>query len=285
MGLRRRLLFGGYRLLRGTGYFAVSARRRPAATVIMLHRVNDHDPSDLTTPTPVFEEMLRVVTTEYRVRSLPDLIGDLRAGRQIEPLTVSITFDDGYRDDLTVAAPLLLKYRVPATFFVVTGHVDTGRPFPWDGGAGSRNPVLTWDEVRELSSLGFDIGAHTVHHVNLGEVGLETARAEVTGSKARIEEILGRETTLFAYPFGGRAFIRGEVRALAREAGFHCCCNGFGGKVLSGSDPFSLDRAPMYRTVTELLMELDNFMVYDEPRQRFRPFGIARDEPVDRRAG
>ena len=183
-----------------------------------------------------------------------------------------VTFDDGYRDNLRVAAPLLLKHGVPATFFIATGHVDSGRPFPWDGEAGERNPVMTWDEVRELAGLGFDIGAHTVNHVNLGKVGVEEARVEIAGSKRRLEEMLGREVTLFAYPFGGSDCIRPEVRPLVREAGLHCCCNGYGGKVGAGSDPFSLDRVPMYPSATELLMELDDFMVYHDGRQTLTPF-------------
>lgn len=272
MGIRRELLFGGYRLLRATGYLRLKTRLRPRASVLMYHRVNDHDGSDLTTPTAVFEEMLPKLARECRVISLSDLVRTLERGGRIEPRTVVITFDDGYRDNLRVAAPLLARHGLPATFFITSGHVDSGRPFPWDGSSGADNPVMNWAEVRELAGMGFDIGAHTVNHVNLGQVPLAEARAEIAGSKARLEEVLGREVTLFAYPFGGRAFIREEVRAIVREAGFRCCCNGYAGKVRAGSDPMSIDRNPMYPSTIELFMDIDEFSVFRDGRQVVTPF-------------
>jgi len=272
VGIRRSLLFSGYRLLRATGYLRLKTRLRPRASVLMYHRVNDYDGSELTTPTAVFAEMLQRLARECHVIPLSDLVRTLECGGAIEPRTVVITFDDGYRDNLKVAAPLLARHGLPATFFIATGHVDSGRPFPWDGSSGADNPVMTWDEVRELAGMGFAIGAHTVNHVNLGKATLAEARAEIVGSKARLEAVLGREVTLFAYPFGGKAFIRDEVRAIVREAGLHCCCNGYAGKVRAGSDPFSLDRNPMYPSTTELFMDIDEFSIYRDGRQIVTPF-------------
>lgn len=73
-------------------------------------------------PAPRFEEHLRVVTSEWRPIALRDLVEAIEARRNLPARSVVVTFDDGYRNVLTTALPLLRKYSVPVTLFVVTHH-------------------------------------------------------------------------------------------------------------------------------------------------------------------
>lgn len=78
----------------------------------------------------VFEQHLRTLKGHYRVVPLRELVDVFQRGEPPPPRAVAITFDDGYRNNLSHAAPLLKKYGMPATFFVTTGFVD-GTHRPW----------------------------------------------------------------------------------------------------------------------------------------------------------
>jgi peptidoglycan/xylan/chitin deacetylase (PgdA/CDA1 family) len=94
-----------------------------APRILMYHRFGDADtPRRLSQG--LFEEHLDYLTRHFRVRRLADVIEALREGRPIEPRTVVLTVDDGYADFVEYAYPLLQKYEVPATVFVVSDFLD-----------------------------------------------------------------------------------------------------------------------------------------------------------------
>lgn len=269
MSFRRNILFGGYRIVRRAGVFRLRSKALGCANVICFHRVNDRVSDSLTTPVAVFDELIRIIRAEYKPLPMNCLVGKLRAGDSLPANAVAITFDDGYKDNRTTAAPILAKYEVPATFFLTSGYIDTDRVFPWDQDSPVKHAMMTWSEVRELVSMGFDIGGHTVNHIDLGCSPIDDAEREIVGCKERIEREIAREIEAFAFPFGRADAIRDEVVDIVRRAGFHSCWSAYGGKVTAGSDRYRLERVPMYPTVTEMLMELDSFMTYYQGRMKF----------------
>jgi peptidoglycan/xylan/chitin deacetylase (PgdA/CDA1 family) len=104
---------------------------------------------------------------------------------------------------------------------------------------------MTWDEVRSLHRRGFDIGAHTRTHIDLGAVTGALAREEIAGSRAKLEAELQAPIETFAYPYGRRGNITDANRALVKAAGFRCCCSSYGGVNPRGMDPFRLHRVPI----------------------------------------
>jgi len=101
--------------------------------VLLYHRVAD-DPIDsqlLAVSPKNFDSHLKELSENYRVISLYELIEELQQG-VLNPDTVALTFDDGYLDNLTNALPLLEKYKLHATVFVVTGMVGSEQEFWWD---------------------------------------------------------------------------------------------------------------------------------------------------------
>jgi peptidoglycan/xylan/chitin deacetylase (PgdA/CDA1 family) len=229
------------------------------AAVVVFHRVDDRYPEDpITVSTSLFSSLCRFFARHFEVITLDQLVTMLERGRPLLGQLV-ITFDDGYRDNHRVAAPILEQLGLPACFFVTTGFIGSDEASRWDRKAGIASEWMSWDEVLDLHRRGFEIGAHTVSHVDLGVVGGEAARREIVSSKVDLESRLGSPVTLFAYPFGREAQMSDANRALVADAGFRCCPSAFGGLVRNGDDPFRFRRLPMtgwYRSPQELGLEI-----------------------------
>lgn len=110
-------------------------------------------------------------------------------------------------------------------------------------------PWMSWEQIRELQSAGQSIGAHTVTHPVLARCSREQQRAEITGSKRRIEDVLKRPVTAFSYPVGTADAFTIETEELMREAGIRWAFNFQGGYVdatrAQSADRFSLPRIAM----------------------------------------
>jgi peptidoglycan/xylan/chitin deacetylase (PgdA/CDA1 family) len=98
--------------------------------VLSYHRVNDDgDVFFPAMPTTVFEEQMAFVARTYVVFTIEELVE--RMGRDEVPANaLAITFDDGYRDNFTHAAPILARYGLPATVFLASGFIGTSE-VPW----------------------------------------------------------------------------------------------------------------------------------------------------------
>lgn len=105
----------------------------PRALVLMYHRVADlpADPWQLAVRPALFEQQLQVLRERFSVIPLQELVMRVQQ-RTLRRHTVCLTFDDGYRDNFTLARPLLEKYQCPATFFVSTGYTVHQQLFWWD---------------------------------------------------------------------------------------------------------------------------------------------------------
>ena len=107
--------------------------RRPHPVILMYHRVAyvRHDPWALAVEPERFEEQIAYVTQHRTPMSVEELVERLRS-KTLPANAVAVTFDDGYRDNLVNAKPVLARYGVPATLFLATGFVGHDTPFWWD---------------------------------------------------------------------------------------------------------------------------------------------------------
>ena len=92
---------------------------------------------------------------------------------------------------------------------------------------------------------GFDVGAHTRTHVDLGRVIGSEAYDELLGARLDLERQLEAPVELFAYPYGGRKNLTEANRDLVKLAGFRCCCSATGELTTLATDPFRLARVPI----------------------------------------
>ena len=260
-------------------------------TVLAYHRVADPgDPGfdacrrNVSATPEAFREQMDYAAEHFHPVSLEQVAAALDGGPRLPARPLLVTFDDGYRDNLTAALPVLRERGIPMTVFLATGFVGGERPFPWDLAAwcfrhtarseadlpvvGERSwataeereeilgswletlkrlpeaareeaiaalPAglavevppgalsglcLSWAEVRDMAAAGVAFGAHTERHPILTRVPAERARAEVAGSKHRLEDELGAPATAFAYPNGGRGDLDATTVRLLAETGF-----------------------------------------------------------------
>ena len=120
---------------------------------------------------------------------------------------ITVTFDDGYKDNLYTAAPILEKYSFPYTVFVSSGFVESEYKY-----------FLSPNELRKLAELpNSNIGAHSVSHVSLVECNNKDLENELVSSKHYIEDIIGMPVNKIAYPYGA---VDKRVRDAAENAGY-----------------------------------------------------------------
>jgi len=214
-------------------------------TIVAFHRVNDFLKDDPLTCTPeMFESFCRFFAAHFRVVSLREQIDGCVARRPMGG-TLSITFDDGYRDNCEIAMPILQRLGLPATFFVSSEFIGSRHVPQWDRKLAIQPGWMDWDQLRRMAAAGFEIGGHTETHIDLGTADAGLIRKELRASKAKLARELGREVELFAYPFGGRANIREQSVELVRDSGFISCVSCCGGTNPPVADPFRLNRIPI----------------------------------------
>jgi peptidoglycan/xylan/chitin deacetylase (PgdA/CDA1 family) len=214
--------------------------------VLMYHKVNDLWPNPITVPTAVFgEQMTLLGELGYVPVSLERVRDHYVDGLPLPERAVLITFDDGYRDNLENAFPILAAHGYPAVVFVPIAYLDDSRPLPHEEPllrAGIRNPTLTWELLPELEAGGVRIEAHGIGHRRLAELTPGEALREITTSKLRLEERLGREVEAYAYVKGSRADYRPEHASLVQQAGYKLGFTAVSGVNSPGTDRFQLLR-------------------------------------------
>lgn len=259
--------------------------------VVMFHRVITDpavDPFSLgmCVQQKHFEAQLDFLKSRCRVVALADAIKSLEAGETLAPGSAAITFDDGYLDNLELAAPALKSRGLPATFYVATGGLQEGLAFWWDraiaaladtterqvslpmlgltepvsltplskpagvekvlnalwavppaalpsvldqviealvAGAAyrtaieARAPRMSPEQVQQLQAMGFEIGAHTVRHVDMRGLTEAETQSELVDSRAQLQTLLGQPISSFAYPSG---FHNVALQSAVQSAGF-----------------------------------------------------------------
>jgi peptidoglycan/xylan/chitin deacetylase (PgdA/CDA1 family) len=163
----------------------------------------------------------------------------------LPPQAVLISFDDGYRDNLENAAPILQKHGYPAVIFVPIGYLDGSRPLPHDeflAGRGVVNRTLSWSNLSELESVGIRVESHGIGHRPLADLEVDEAAREITLSKLRLEEALGRPVRAFAYVKGSEAHYRLVHLSMLRQAGYEVAFTSISGANGPHTDPLQLHR-------------------------------------------
>lgn len=200
------------------------------------------DPPDEWSVTPTqLRAQMDVLRREFQPVSLQAVVDWLRGGPPLPPRAVAVTFDDGFRDVLTDAAPILRDAGVPGAAFLPSSLLSGGAPDP--SFAPSR-PFLTPAEARALRQAGFTLGSHARTHPRLRLLSEDQARAELRGSRADLEDLLGEPVTLLAYPYGTNQTVSPRDLRLAAEAGYEAAFLNMIGPLQAGqTDLLAIPRA------------------------------------------
>jgi peptidoglycan/xylan/chitin deacetylase (PgdA/CDA1 family) len=253
-------LLKSWKIARAMAQLRATIRSQPF-TILLFHSVGRPShagflPKSLDCPADFFETVLEFLSEKSQIVPLSDIARDTAPAH-----SVALTFDDGFRDNFTVAFPLLQKYRAPATIFVATDAIGATELLPihkfyrakqhkkfappsdlsvdspkrrqfvddFCARQDLKMPPLgeklyaNWSQLRQMADRGMEIGAHTCSHPWLAALPPDEQRREILGSKQILEEKLGRPVKSFAYPYGYRDSFNAETAAIVGE-NFESAC-------------------------------------------------------------
>ena len=245
----------------------MSLRGEAPCMVAFYHRVADTHPNDWSITRHGFQRHLDFFQERLEPVSLVEAQRRISDSFSTNP-TITITFDDGYRDNVDFALPLLIERGMPCTYFVSTAHVLEQKPFGHDISVGNPLPINTAKQIREWSDAGIEMGCHTRNHVDFGKMhDPSELRREIIDAKDELEQIIGKEVRYFAFPFGTENQLTPEAIETVHEAGFAGFCSAFGGYNLVGREAFHIRRFhgdPQFS-------RLENWCSYDEGKLALEP--------------
>ena len=202
--------------------------------IIMYHYVeyvketNDLVKNKLNINPALFEQQLKSFQQEgyttYFAKEIPDI---LNGKIQLKGRSVILTFDDGYEDFYSVVVPLLTKYQMKGTDYVINDYIG-------------RKGFLTKKQLQEMVKNPYvEIGSHTLDHVYLKTVPDTLAIKQITESKKGLEDLLGVPVVTFAYPYGA---VGVDTPTLVKQASFSAAMGTNFGQIHSKETIFNLTR-------------------------------------------
>jgi len=245
--------------------FAGAHRDREAVCILMYHRIArigfvDQRADDWNVTPEVFERQMRTLARHAHVVPLLSLHESHEADRLVanRPLAC-VTVDDGYASALEHALPILVRYGIPATFFVSTAFIDSHEPMPFDlWGRLNRNRVtpdtwrpVGWRELEKAAKTGLvTIGSHSHSHLEGRGCSAQRMRTEAEASRGYLRQHLGaNHARIYAYPYGNSRL--GDVPAAyenaVRAAGYEMAVTTDPDLARLNANPFRLPRLEVHQ--------------------------------------
>jgi len=215
-------------------------KKNSGSIILLYHSIGKEDINDYLklriNPESFEEQMACLYEKKYKVIPLSELINNLSNSNSMPLNTVSITFDDGYLDNIDLAVPILKKYEFPATIFITTDYLKgkRNRDNYWE-----KWEYLTTEKLEKLTSLGVEVGSHSSSHKVLTSLDNGRIRDEISCSKKILEDITQNKINLLSYPHG---IFNEKVKKLLYENGYLAACTSVMGFNNERSDLYELKR-------------------------------------------
>lgn len=230
--------------------------QRSDIKVLMYHRLLNRKPAgDVNfhyVETEMFRKQMKLLDAlNFTPVTFRDYALHLEEKLSLPDKPVILTFDDGYLDTYELAVPVLLELEMRGVIFVMGDR--TAKSGYWDEVPGGEQSALMNDEqIRHLRSIGFEIGAHCMHHVALPDLSDTAIEAELAGARKSLEELLGERVDTVSYPYGR---VDDRVQRIARDAGYR-----FGCGVYTGPGRFASNRYDIRRISIDQHISLAGFL-------------------------
>lgn len=226
-------------LLSVTAEMPAQVQAHSGTPILAYHRFDPVKSGSTTVTTATLESQLTwLVEHNYTVVPLAQVIATVRGSEPAPLHTIAITVDDGHVSVFTILFPIIQKYRIPVTLFIYPSAISHA------------SYALTWNELKQMKASGLvDIQAHTYWHPDFHKEKARLSPDEynkfVTNqlvlSKAVLEQRLGSQITLMAWPYG---IYDHDLEQAAAHAGYTASFAYAGGVALPGDDPFAIPRIP-----------------------------------------
>lgn len=227
----------------------------PKILVLNYHQIANN-PTPLSVAINDFDAQMKFLVDSGCVTITPDeLYAGLNGEIELPPKPVLITFDDGYLDNYTNAFPILKKYGLRATIFIIPAFTSV---YPG---------YMTWEQLKEMEAGGITVQSHTLTHPKLEALPDDEIRVELLNSKNLLEENLGHPVEFLAYPTGTYNL---HIAGLAQDAGYKGAFTIKYGVVDRGSNFFALERVPIFNTAQNTMKDFYERIAW---RQSFEEFG------------
>jgi glycosyltransferase involved in cell wall biosynthesis/peptidoglycan/xylan/chitin deacetylase (PgdA/CDA1 family) len=192
-------------------------------TILLYHAVGEpgEGSSRFVVSGPEFAWQMRWLARKgYRVLDLEEYVRLRREHRLVPGGAVVITFDDGYVDNATVAAPILAERRFLATLFLVTDRMGGCNDWDREGVLAGRR-IMRWETARAIEADGIRLAPHGRSHATLQRLSRERFDAEIAGAWDQLARAVTRPVPVFAFPFGR---YDPDAVAAVQRAGLQAAC-------------------------------------------------------------
>lgn len=178
--------------------YPLTANLDKEASILMYHSVGDQN-IKLSVELKSFEKQLNYLKLKrFNLIKLSELIKKIINQQDISNCVV-LTFDDGYLSQYQQAFPLLKKYQIPATIFLITGLMGKD----YKNSRGEMFPMLKLEQIKEMAVSNLvEFMPHTRHHSKLTEINPLQLNEELAGSREDLKNLLNHDLAILAYPKG-----------------------------------------------------------------------------------
>lgn len=216
--------------------------------VLMYHRVgnsrNDWESKYCVSPERFSAQMHQLATNGYTACTINAFIDWLNNKIQLPYKSFLITFDDGSLSIYENAISVLNELGWPATVFLVSKLI--GKKDYWtqaQNPSGKVYPLLERNHIKEMQEMGYAFHSHTRMHNDLTTLSANALKEELAGSRKDLEDLLGKQVTYLAYPYGR---YNDETVNIARSAGYEAAFSTQPGFNRSDVDPFRIRRIDVF---------------------------------------
>jgi len=197
-----------------------------------------------------FERQLRYFKNVADIIGIDDAVSMISSGRSSPGRYICITFDDGFKNWIENAVPILVDAGATAAFFVAAGYIgssperDRDRLVEFYEDGNRLMEFLSWQDCQRMQDAGMSIGSHSVNHVHLLNLDDDAAAAELALSKQMIEQNTGQPCRHFCCPFGraGIDYDPSRHPGMAKAAGYSSFLTGHRGANRAGASAFDIRR-------------------------------------------
>lgn len=214
--------------------FWLFEREAGGVPVLTYYRVNDVDKNAFTLTVEQFDAQMKFLVDDgYTVITPDELLDAWEGNGNLPTKPVVITFDDGNMDNYKNVFPILQKYNLKATIFVITDNVNL---YP---------NYLTWQQAQEMQASGLvDIESHTLSNRSFLEItSRDKLWNQIYGSKQAIEWYLKKPAKFIAFPDGKYTV---EAEELCKEVGYRAGFVIDYGLAHNRAKNYVLDRIPIH---------------------------------------